>query len=259
MRSVDIYDVAIIGGGPGGSTTGALLKKYAPHLNVVICEREKFPREHVGESQLPAIGAILDEMGCWDKVEAANFPIKIGGTYRWGSSPEMWDFDFVAVDQFEDEERPAPYAGQRVRTALQVERAVYDEILLKHAEELGCEVRMEVAVTGVDRDEQNGDRIHQLKLKDGTCLNARWYVDASGHKGVLRRAMDVQTQCPTNLKNIAIWDYWDNAKWAEEIGIGGTRVQIMSLGLWLVMVYSARTYKNQYWADLSGSIFQGIR
>lgn len=81
------YDVAIVGGGPAGSTLGALLKKYHPDLGVTILEREQFPREHVGESQLPPIGKILDEMGCWDKVEAANFPIKIGATYRWGTSP----------------------------------------------------------------------------------------------------------------------------------------------------------------------------
>ncbi|HKR21159.1 MAG TPA: tryptophan 7-halogenase, partial [Pyrinomonadaceae bacterium] len=69
------YDVAIIGGGPGGATTGTLLKKYAPELKVLILERERFPREHIGESQLPPIAPILNEMGVWDKVEAANFPI----------------------------------------------------------------------------------------------------------------------------------------------------------------------------------------
>ena len=62
------FDVAIIGGGPGGSTTGSLIKKYAPEMSVGIFEREKFPREHVGESQLPPIGAVLNEMGCYDKV-----------------------------------------------------------------------------------------------------------------------------------------------------------------------------------------------
>src|SRR5471030_1039549 len=77
------YDVAIVGGGPGGSTTAGFLKKFAPDCEVVILEREKFPRDHVGESQLPPISRILDEMGCWDKVEAADFPIKIGATYRW--------------------------------------------------------------------------------------------------------------------------------------------------------------------------------
>ena len=50
------FDVAIIGGGPGGSTTGTLLKKYAPEMRVLIVEKERFPRDHIGESQLPPIG-----------------------------------------------------------------------------------------------------------------------------------------------------------------------------------------------------------
>ncbi len=74
------FDVAIIGGGPAGSTTAAFLKKYGGDITVGVFEREKFPREHVGESQLPAVSQILHEMGCWDKVEAANFPIKIGAS-----------------------------------------------------------------------------------------------------------------------------------------------------------------------------------
>src|SRR5271156_5460830 len=66
------YDVAIIGGGPAGSTSGTLLKKYKSDIRVGIFEREVFPRDHVGESQLPCIVPVLDEMGCWDKIEAAN-------------------------------------------------------------------------------------------------------------------------------------------------------------------------------------------
>src|SRR5688572_29327694 len=123
-------DVAIIGGGPGGSTTGSLLKKYRPTLKVCIFEKEKFPREHIGESQLPPIGDVLAEMGCWDKVEAANFPIKIGATFRWGRTPELWDFEFLPLKDFKPEARPAKYEGQRRQTAWQVERAIYDDILL---------------------------------------------------------------------------------------------------------------------------------
>ena len=46
------YDVAIIGGGPSGATVGALAKRYAPGLKVLILEREAFPRDHIGESLL---------------------------------------------------------------------------------------------------------------------------------------------------------------------------------------------------------------
>ena len=143
------YDVAIIGGGPAGSTLGTLIKKYAPDASVVILEREQFPREHVGESQLPLIGSILDEMGVWEKVEAANFPIKIGATYRWGKTDDLWDFEFLPGKDFVGGDRPAKYEGERRKTAFQVERSIYDKILLDHARECGCEVRENTSVTQV--------------------------------------------------------------------------------------------------------------
>ncbi len=235
------YDVAIVGGGPGGSTTGTLLKKYNPHLRVLILEKEKFPRDHVGESQLPQISEILGEMGCWDKVEAANFPIKIGATYRWGEDPKPWHFDFLRTEQFKEEPRPAKYDGQRQQTAFQVDRSIYDDILLHHAEEMGCEVREETAVVKVDVE---GDRITSLHLSSEEQVTARYYIDASGHIGILRRALGIQTDCPTQLQNIAIWDYWTNAEWAVEIGVGGTRVQVMSLPhgwIWFIPLGPTRT------------------
>ena len=242
------YDVAIVGGGPAGSTTGTLLKKYNPDLRVIILEKEKFPRDHVGESQLPQISDILEEMGCWDKVEAANFPIKVGATYRWGKDIQPWDFDFVPPEQFKNEPRPAKYQGQRRQTAFQVDRAIYDDILLRHAEELGCEVREETAVVKVDIENNSSDRdasrISKLHLNNGETITARYYIDASGHVGVLRRPLGIETSCPTQLKNIAIWDYWTNAEWAEEIGVGGTRVQVRSLShgwIWFIPLGPTRT------------------
>ena len=234
-------DVAIIGGGPAGSTAGCLLKKYRPDLRVAILERERFPRDHVGESQLPIISKILAEMGVWEEVERAGFPIKIGATYRWGQTDDLWDFEFIQGSRFEDAPRPARYAGQREQTAFQVDRAAYDKILLDHARGLGCRVHEETAVRKVDAQ---GDRVEGLTLGDGREVTARHYVDASGHAGVLRRAMCVEVECPSTLQNIAIWDYWRNAEWAVRIGVGGTRVQVMSLGygwLWFIPLGPDRT------------------
>jgi len=234
-------DVAIIGGGPAGSTAGTLLKKYRPDLRVAIFEREQFPREHVGESQLPAISYYLDEMGCWEKVEAANFPVKIGATYCWGSSEELWDFEFVPLAEVRNLQRPGSFTGPRLRTAFQVDRAVYDDILLQHAAAMGCEVRQRTKVVRVPRD---GDRVLGLILEDGTTVEARYYLDASGHVGILRRAMGIESQVPTSLMNIAMWDYWEDAEWAVTVGAGGTRVQVLSLPhgwVWFIPVGPTRT------------------
>ena len=235
------YDVAIVGGGPSGSTVGALLKLHAPHLSVAILERETFPRDHIGESLLPPVGPILDEMGVWDRVEAAGFPIKVGATYRWGRNPELWDFDFLATETFVEEARPARFEGQRRRTSFQVDRARYDEILLDRAAELGCEVRQNARVARVERQ---GDAIAGLEMASGETIAATHYVDASGNAGVLRKALSVPVEEPSTLRNIAIWDYWQNADWAVEIGVGGTRIQIMSLGwgwMWFIPMGPTRT------------------
>jgi len=249
------FDVAIIGGGPAGSTVGSLLAKYNPSLKVVILERERFPRDHVGESLLPVISAVLDEMGAWDKIEAANFPVKIGATYRWGRTKDLWDFEFLPDGKFENQPRPAKYAGQRHKTAFQVDRAIYDKILLDHAESLGCEVRQETTVRTVHHE---GDRVTGLSLEDGSEITARYYIDASGHSGILRRTMGVHVDTPTTLQNIAIWDYWRNAEWAVSIGVGGTRVQVLSQPygwIWFIplgpdrtsigLIVPAKFYKEQ--------------
>ncbi|MFG0330689.1 MAG: NAD(P)/FAD-dependent oxidoreductase [Phycisphaerales bacterium] len=239
--SANEFDVAIVGGGPAGSTAGVYLKKLNPDLRVGVFEMAKFPREHVGESQLPTCGFYLDEMGCWDKMEAANFPIKIGATYRWGQSPEPWDFEFLPPERLDGHTRPGRYEGPRRLTAWQVDRAVYDDILLRHAEELGCEVFEETRVAKAHRD---GDTIERLDLSTGEQVTAKWYLDGSGHRGVLRRALGVKSEAPTTLMNIAFWDYWEDAEWAVTIGAGGTRVQVMSIGdgwLWFIPISPTRT------------------
>ncbi len=220
------HDVVILGGGPAGTTVATLLLKYNPDLKVLILEKETFPREHVGESQLPVISQILDEMGVWDAVEKADFPIKLGASYTWGQDDEAWDFDFYPAESFVDEPRPASFTGQRKHTAFQVERGRYDKILLDHAISMGAEVRQQQLVGEVLHE---GDRITGVVLDSGQTVTGRYYIDGTGHAGLIRRSLGVEMNAPTELRNIAMWRYWDNATWAVKIGIGGTRVQVRSL------------------------------
>ena len=195
------YDVAIIGGGPAGSTVGTLLKKYNPKLRVVILERERFPRDHVGESHLPVISKVLDEMGVWDKIgKRLSFRSRSGATYRWGRTSDLWDLEFIPGGQFKPEPRPARFAGQRRLTAFQVDRSVYDKILLDHAASLGCVVKEEIAVRSVRR---TGDRVDGLVLDDAAEVRARYYIDASvAIRGILRRAMGCRDRVPHDPQNL---------------------------------------------------------
>ena len=241
-------DVAIIGGGPAGATVGTLLKKYNPGLDVVIIERELFPRDHVGESLLPAVTGVLDEMGVWDRVEAANFPVKLGATYRWGkqSDKDLYYFHFLPEGKFTQTERPGKYQGQRRQTTFQVDRSIYDKILLDHASERGCRVYQQSKVTEIKK---SGDRIDGLTVSlagrtESETIEAKYFVDASGGESIVRKAMGVEVESPTLLRNIAIWDYWENTEWAEKIGNGGTYVYVMSIGygwIWFIPLGPTRT------------------
>jgi flavin-dependent dehydrogenase len=240
-------DVAIIGGGPAGATAGSLLKKYNPSLDVVILERERFPRDHVGESLLPAVTSILNEMGVWDAIEAADFPIKLGAIYRWGkkSENELYHFHFLRGGRFSETARPGQFQGERRSTTFQVDRSIYDKILLEHAAEIGCKVFEQTRVVEVER---LGDSVTGLRAVGpegvGQRVEARWYFDASGVESIVRKSFDIGIESPTRLRNIAIWDYWTNAEWAQKIGVGGTYVYVMSLGygwIWFIPLGPTRT------------------
>ena len=91
-------DVIVIGGGPGGSAAAALLARHG--FDVTLLERERFPRDHVGESLLPASMPILQDLGVLDHVEAAGFPKKYGATMLWGSDPEPWSWYFRETNRY---------------------------------------------------------------------------------------------------------------------------------------------------------------
>jgi flavin-dependent dehydrogenase len=238
-------DVAIIGGGPAGSTVGSLLKKYSPQLDVAIFESAQFPRDHVGESLLPACCGVLAESGAWDKVEEAGFPVKLGGLYRWGATEDIYPLAFLRGEEYEDKPRPAKYEGQRTLTAFQVDRGIFDKILLDHAESLGCRVFEQTPVASVERD---GDRVTGLVLgsdKAGdTRVEAEYYVDASGNRGILRKAFGVNIEAPSSLRNIAVYDYWQGADWGTRAGVDGTNIHVMSIEwgwLWFIAMGKTRT------------------
>ncbi len=85
-------DVVVIGGGPGGSTAATMLARKGPR--VLLLERARFPRDHIGESLLPASMPVLQELGVLPAVQAAGFVEKWGATMTWGRQQEPWSWYF---------------------------------------------------------------------------------------------------------------------------------------------------------------------
>jgi flavin-dependent dehydrogenase len=163
--SSELYDVAIIGGGPAGSTAATLLAQAG--RRVVVCEREKFPRFHIGESLLPASMRTFDRLGVQEKLRSA-FMEKFGGEMSSSCGDEGVRF------YFED-----GYESQSDRS-YQVTRADFDKLLLDHAAESGVDVREETAVQSVNfSDDQVQLRIVN-KDNEATEIRARYLIDASG-------------------------------------------------------------------------------
>jgi flavin-dependent dehydrogenase len=170
-QEVEQCDVAVIGGGPGGSTAAALLVRRG--YKVIALEKAHHPRFHIGESLLPMNLPVFERLGVLDKVRAL-------GVFKPGA-------DFEA-----DNERGyntyafARAIGQSPPHAYQVWRQDFDQMLYQHARESGADAREGHEVTQV---EQRGPRESWLDVKtdDGRSyrIQARYVVDASGRDALL--------------------------------------------------------------------------
>src|SRR5512133_879619 len=82
-RTKEAYDAIVIGGGPGGSTSASFLSKAG--LKVLLLEKDRFPRFHIGESLLPYNRRIFEELGVLAELVEAGFPVKSGAQFHVGN------------------------------------------------------------------------------------------------------------------------------------------------------------------------------
>jgi FADH2 O2-dependent halogenase len=168
-------DVIIIGGGPAGSVLGTYLGRAG--VDHLIIDKAHHPRAHVGESLSFSTTAILKEIGFLPVMEREGFIVKRGVSWTTWYEPEQVDMKFEEIE-------PEGYAYQ-------VDRAKFDELLLRFAREHGSRV-----FSGAEVDRVNFNRAGQatgVTVKLGGSrfnLNARLIVDASGRQGVLGRQLN---------------------------------------------------------------------
>ncbi|MFE3779782.1 FAD-dependent oxidoreductase [Amycolatopsis sp. NPDC059090] len=195
-------DVVVVGGGPAGSTAATLIARRGHR--VVLLERDSFPRYQIGESLLPAtVHGVCRLLGVEDELAQAGFTVKRGGTFRWGTNPEPWTFQFASSARMDG---PTSFAYQ-------VERTKFDAILLRNAARNGVDVRELAQVVSVQTacGSVSGVAYHD---KDGInrVIESQYVVDASGNTGTVHRNVGGERVYSPFFRNIALFGYYDGGK-----------------------------------------------
>src|SRR6478752_9673986 len=118
----DAFEVIIIGAGPAGSASAAILAEKG--RRAVVLEREKFPRYHIGESLLPFTFHPLERLGLIDKMRRSAFVKKYSVQFVSPSGKASQPFYFFNR-----------YDRETVAQTWQVLRAEFDQMLVEHARE----------------------------------------------------------------------------------------------------------------------------
>lgn len=169
-------DILIIGAGPAGAVAAGLLRKQG--RQVLILEREQFPRFSIGESLLPQSMEYIEAAGMLKAVVEAGFQYKNGAAFACGDRRTEFDFR----DKFS--------AGWG--TTYQVQRARFDHVLASEAERMGAEVRYRHEVLNVDLE--GAKPTVEARGPDGQTysVQANFILDASGFGRVLPRLLDLE-------------------------------------------------------------------
>jgi flavin-dependent dehydrogenase len=193
------YDVIIIGGGPAGASTATILAEYGHR--VLILEREKFPRYHVGESLIPFTFGPLERLGLVPMMKASHFQKKYSVTFVQPDGKRSQPFYFHSR-----------YDVNTVAQTWQVLRSEFDEMLLRHAAGKGAEVREECSVTALLRDADDAVSGVRFKNADGTEeeLTAHLTIDASGKEAFASNRLGWRLPDP-KLNKVAVWTYYEGA------------------------------------------------
>ncbi|GGJ86727.1 FAD-dependent oxidoreductase [Streptomyces camponoticapitis] len=192
------HDVVIIGAGPAGSTAAAYLAKAG--LSVAVFEGEQFPREHVGESLVPATTRVMTETGAMPKIDKAGFPRKYGAAWTSKETRNIVTNDFsklahefgAAEIQFSERDQE----GIDRDYTYHVDRGKFDLILLEHAESLGARVTQSTRVLRADFDDPDKVTITCRNDSGEFQVTTKMLVDASGRQTMLGRQLRVKQPDP---------------------------------------------------------------
>ncbi|MFZ0751187.1 MAG: NAD(P)/FAD-dependent oxidoreductase [Pyrinomonadaceae bacterium] len=204
------YDVIVIGGGPAGSTAASILAREG--CKVVLFEKEKFPRHHIGESLMTDTYWTFQRMGFFEKLKSSAFTQKYSVQFANQAGRESHPFYFFEAVHNES------------AVTWQVTRAVFDKMLIEHAAEQGADVHQGVAVKQVlfELDKATGV---EVEMADG--LRHRFFakviVDATGQSAMLSNKFRWRVRDP-KLKKAVLYSYYKGAHREKDLNGGATLV-----------------------------------
>jgi flavin-dependent dehydrogenase len=171
QTTTEVCDVAVVGGGPAGSTAATLLARRG--YKVIALEKARHPRFHIGESLLPLNLPVFERLGVLDKVRALGI-FKAGADFEAANERGYNTYAFARA------------IGNSPPHAYQVWRQDFDKMLYDHARESGADARYGHEVLSID---QIGPRETRLEVRtdEGRSygIQARYLVDASGRDAFL--------------------------------------------------------------------------
>jgi flavin-dependent dehydrogenase len=190
-------DVFVVGGGPAGATAAALLAERGHR--VILAEKDRHPRFHIGESLLPQNLPLFDRLGIRAEVEQSSMR-KYGIEFFSPYHGKSVTYDFAGA------------LDKRFPYSFQVRRSTFDHILLQNAAAKGAEVIEDCRVTAIDFPETGPARI-EARDGDGQARGwtAKFVVDASGRDTLLASQLGLKERNPRN-GSAAIFGHFTGAR-----------------------------------------------
>ncbi len=197
MIAKRIYDCLVIGGGPGGCTTAAIVAEQG--LATLLIERDKVPRFHVGESLMPECYWLFDRLGIQHEIESLDFTRKNGVQFVSASDKESKPFIFRDYDDRDSSD------------SWHVKREDFDKLFWDAAFNRGATCVDEARVLDIDIRKQSPHRV-TVKTSDGKEheVSAKVIVDASGQSALIANRLKLIEQYE-DLRKAAIWGYFEGA------------------------------------------------
>jgi geranylgeranyl reductase family protein len=210
------YDVIVMGGGPAGSTVASILAREG--RRVVLFEKERFPRHHIGESLMTDTFWTFQRMGFLEKLKASPFIRKYSVQFANPAGKESRPFYFFEANHHES------------AVTWQVTRAVFDQLLIEHAQDQGAAVYQQTPVKQVLFDGDCATGV-EVQMPDGTLqqFHAKVVIDATGQSAILSNKFRWRQRDP-KLKKAVLYSYFKGAHREPDLNGGATLVLRTALG-----------------------------